>query len=92
VKFTGKVVLAQFAMLLCSSFFCSWPAFVQLDDQTNNFPPFGAFNVGDFDTISCANGNVHFKIPLVSISDRNGSTQIFFLYDTPVYQLTELSL
>jgi hypothetical protein len=82
VKFTRKVVLARFAMLLFSSFFCSWPAFAQLDDQTNNFPPFEAFNVCDCDTISFANGNVHFKIPLVSISERNGSTQIFFLYDT----------
>jgi RHS repeat-associated protein len=96
--FGGGILSASSALLWCLlavllllCLFLPQQAMAQGDDFTTNFPPFGSFSVGDFDVISLQNGNVHFKIPLLSIPQRNGSVEFQFVYDTPIWNLSYTS-
>lgn len=54
----------------------------QLYDGNQNLPPFGSFTGSDFDIISLQNGNLHFKIPILSVPQRGKTLSWAYLYDT----------
>lgn len=54
----------------------------QLYDGNQNLPPFGSFHGSDFDIVSLQNGNLHLRIPILSVPQRGKALSWAYLYDT----------
>src|SRR5260370_6851564 len=54
----------------------------QLYDGNQNLPPFGSFHGSDFDIVSLQNGNLHLRIPVLSIPQRGKAVSWTYIYDT----------
>src|SRR6266849_3717268 len=55
----------------------------QLYDGNQNLPPFGSFHGSDFDIVSLQNGNLHIRIPILTVPQRGKDLSWSFTYDTP---------
>src|SRR6266581_1626365 len=58
----------------------------QLYDGNTNLPPFGSYHGSDFDIVSVQNGNLHIKIPIITVPQRGKPISWSFIFDTPAFQ------
>lgn len=88
---SGTWAAASKAAIVCLFFVLSVSsAYSQyLYDGNNNLPPFGSFSGSDFDVVSLQNGNLHIRIPILTVTQRGAKpVEYFYVYDTPDFVWT----